>query len=353
MKRKLIISVLTVCLTISLTPGPLEKTIPTAYATSKAEEGKQKLKDIKSKQSESKAEIAKVQKLIDEKQKGIHEIEARAGALNDQIAKLNKNIEANKKVLEQSRQSLGNKLKRIYLQGSNSYMAQLFAADSFSDFLKRYEVLRLIVESDYQVFNEYMTVQKNLEKQQAELNEKQKSLAAEMEKANEAVKQYEAELDKHKSELEEYEKQENAVLKQYAGYFNSGSGQLGWPTTPGMVYWNYMQFRGNHYHKGDDFPRPKGTPIFAAESGTVLRVSTSDPDGYGVYIDIQHPNGLQTRYAHMFLSTVTVHAGQHVSRGQKIAEVGNNGRFIGATGYHLHFEVWKNGHTVNPKPYLQ
>jgi murein DD-endopeptidase MepM/ murein hydrolase activator NlpD len=353
MKRKLILPMLAVCMAMGLTLGPLEKTIPTASALSKADEGKQKLKDIKSKKNASKAEIAKVEKLIEEKQKGIHAIEAKANALNEQVDKLNQSIAANKKVLDQSRQALGNKLKRIYMQGENGYMAQLFAADSFSDFLKRYEVLRLIVESDYQVFNEYLTAQQNLEKQQKELKDKQKSLTDEMNKANQAVKQYEAELNQHKAELDQYEQQENSILKKYAGYFNSGGGELGWPTTPGMVYWNYMQWRGNHFHKGDDFPRPAGTPIFAADDGVVLTVSTSDPEGYGVFIDIQHPNGLKTRYAHMFLSTVTVHAGEHVSRGQKIAEVGNNGRFIGATGYHLHFEVWRGGHTVNPKPYLQ
>jgi murein DD-endopeptidase MepM/ murein hydrolase activator NlpD len=353
MKRKLVLSMLAICLTIGLTLGPLEKTIPTANALSKADEGKQKLKEIKSKQSASKAEIAKVQKLIDEKQKSIHEIEAKANALNDQVNQLNKSIAANKKVLDQSRQALGNKLKRIYMQGDNGYMAQLLAADSFSDFLKRYEVLRLIVESDYQVFNEYLTAQQNLEKQQNELKEKQKSLTDEMNQENQMIKQYEAELDKHKSELQQYEQQENSIWKQYAGYFSSGGGQLGWPTTPGFVYWNYMQWRGNHYHKGVDFPRPAGTPIYAADDGVVLRVSTSDPEGYGVFIDIQHPNGLMTRYAHMFLSTVTVHAGEHVSRGEKIAEVGNNGHSTGATGYHLHFEVWRGGHTVNPKSYLQ
>lgn len=353
MKSKLVMSVLAVCLAFGLSFGPVDKTIPTANASSNADEGKQKLKDIKSKQTASKAEIDKVEKMIEDKKKAINEIEAKAGALNDQIAKLNKSIESNKKVLEQSRQALGDKLNRIYLQGDNGYMAQLLAAGSFSDFLKRYEVLRLIVESDYQVFNEYLTAQQNLQKQQAELQEKQKSLNAEMKKANEAVKQYEAELDKHKAELQEYEQQENEVLKKYAGYSDSGNGVLGWPTTRGFVYWNYMQNRGNHFHKGDDFPRPAGTPIYAADDGVVLRVSTSDPEGYGVFIDIQHSNGLMTRYAHMFLSTVTVHAGEHVTRGERIAAVGNNGDSVGATGNHLHFEVWKNGHTVNPKSYLE
>lgn len=84
-----------------------------------------------------------------------------------------------------------------------------------------------------------------------------------------------------------------------------------------------------------DFGAPKGTPILAAASGTVILAKTSGYNGgYGLYVVIQHDNGTQTLYAHM--SKVLASVGDTVSQGEKIGLVGSTGR---STGNHLHFEV--------------
>lgn len=98
-------------------------------------------------------------------------------------------------------------------------------------------------------------------------------------------------------------------------------------------------------HDGLDFADERGAPILAAESGVVLSVSGHSQ--YGNFLDIDHGNGLVTRYGHA--SRVLVKKGDIVKRGQKIAEVGSTGR---STGPHLHFEVIKNGVAQNPMPYL-
>jgi len=98
-------------------------------------------------------------------------------------------------------------------------------------------------------------------------------------------------------------------------------------------------------HEGFDFADELGAPILAAESGVVLTV-TSQPQ-YGNAVEIDHGNGLSTRYAH--ISRVLVKPGDVVKRGQEIAEIGNTGR---STGPHLHFEVLKNGAQQNPIGYL-
>lgn len=103
--------------------------------------------------------------------------------------------------------------------------------------------------------------------------------------------------------------------------------------------------RGGGRHTGVDLRNPKGTPIKAADDGVVKFAAYSG--SLGNVIKISHGNGLETWYAHC--NTMSVSAGQKVSKGEVIAAVGMTGR---ATGYHLHFEVRKNGVPQNPMNYL-
>jgi len=98
-------------------------------------------------------------------------------------------------------------------------------------------------------------------------------------------------------------------------------------------------------HLGIDIAAPYGTTIVAPAAGTVIRVGSAS--GYGNVIEIDHRNGIQTKYGH--LSRFLVHVGQSVVRGQPIAEVGNSGL---ATGPHLHYEVHVNGTIVDPLTYV-
>ncbi len=91
----------------------------------------------------------------------------------------------------------------------------------------------------------------------------------------------------------------------------------------------------------------KGKVIVAAASGTVTKATYHSSWGY--YVMIDHGNGLQTLYAHCLKGSLMVRPGQRVSAGQAIARVGSTGN---SSGYHLHFEVWRNGARVNPLPYL-
>jgi murein DD-endopeptidase MepM/ murein hydrolase activator NlpD len=99
-------------------------------------------------------------------------------------------------------------------------------------------------------------------------------------------------------------------------------------------------------HEGIDFPAESGTPIVAAASGKVV-VSEWHP-AYGKMLEIDHGNGLVSRYAHT--SSVVVKEGDLVVRGQRVATVGSTGR---STGPHLHFEVRLNGVPQNPARFLQ
>lgn len=99
-------------------------------------------------------------------------------------------------------------------------------------------------------------------------------------------------------------------------------------------------------HEGVDFAADVGTPIRAAAAGIVI--SAEAHPAYGNLVEIDHGNGLTTRYAHC--SKLLVEPGALVKRGQVIALVGNTGR---TTGPHLHFEVRVNGVAHNPNGFLQ
>lgn len=107
-------------------------------------------------------------------------------------------------------------------------------------------------------------------------------------------------------------------------------------------------FRGRAaMHGGIDLAGPMGTPIYATADGIVQRAGWNN-GGYGNLVEINHGQGIQTRYGHM--SRVVAEAGQRVHRGDLIGYMGSTGR---STGSHLHYEVRIDGRAVNPIPFMQ
>lgn len=94
-------------------------------------------------------------------------------------------------------------------------------------------------------------------------------------------------------------------------------------------------------HTGVDIAAPQGTPIAAAAAGKV--VFAGRRGGYGNLVEIEHPDGQRTRYAHT--ARILVKVGDEVKPGQTIATVGSTGR---STGPHLHFEVNRDGTRIDP-----
>ena len=101
----------------------------------------------------------------------------------------------------------------------------------------------------------------------------------------------------------------------------------------------------NTFHTGVDLIAPPGSPVAAAAGGMVSTVAFVAE--YGNIVEVDHDNGLTSRYAH--LSKSLVKAGDVVLKGQAIAHVGATGR---TTGPHLHFEVREKGIPLNPNKFL-
>ena len=135
----------------------------------------------------------------------------------------------------------------------------------------------------------------------------------------------------------------------------SSSGALGdsllWPATSHYITSQYgyridpVGGISGDFHLGLDIAGSVGDPVYAAQGGTVIRASWFS--SYGNCVDIQHPSGLITRYAH--LSAYHVSVGDTVSQGQIIADIGATGN---VTGPHLHFETIVNGQTVDPQSFF-
>lgn len=101
-------------------------------------------------------------------------------------------------------------------------------------------------------------------------------------------------------------------------------------------------------HSGLDWAAPLNSLVLAAADGRVRRIALQ-PQGYGLYLTLEHAHGAVTLYAH--LERVLVELAQAVSAGQPIAQSGNSGN---SSGPHLHFEYRPDGkRAIDPTPYLQ
>ena len=123
-----------------------------------------------------------------------------------------------------------------------------------------------------------------------------------------------------------------------------GTGSFLWPVPgySGISRWASLPYG----HRGVDITAPYGTPIYAADAGTVIAAQWHNHPtmSWGYYVEIDHGNGYKTLYAHM--SSFVVQAGQTVEKGQLIGYVGATGA---ATGPHCHFEMYYNNTLISAR----
>jgi murein DD-endopeptidase MepM/ murein hydrolase activator NlpD len=154
--------------------------------------------------------------------------------------------------------------------------------------------------------------------------------------------------------LENEAHRQEASLRELSEYFEDQKSMLastpsiwptqGWVTSDfGVRLDPYSADRS--MHQGLDISTPHGQPVQTPSDGTVVFNGTEG--GYGKVLVIDHGYGVKTRYGH--LSETFVRLGERVSRGQKVAAVGNTGR---STGPHLHYEVRVNGIPENPRKFI-
>jgi murein DD-endopeptidase MepM/ murein hydrolase activator NlpD len=280
---------------------------------------------------------------------------------------------------------LKRRLVDIYEYGNLNYFDALIAARSFSEFVERWEDLRLLIAANQRAVRARKAAEERVAAVEAALEATRLELQQQQQEQDEARSQLGSLADERRnlvalagirrrsvaSEVAEMEdlsaaqeaslealiqerERELAAQQQAAGIAggsegSGGSGMFSWPVTGTITSpfgWRPNPFGGApEFHQGLDIAAPTGTTVTAAAGGTVIMAQWYG--GYGNYILIDHGGGYSTGYGH--LSAIYVATGQTVQRGQAIGAVGSTGQ---STGPHLHFEVRIAGKPVDPAPRL-
>ncbi|MGI6745289.1 MAG: murein hydrolase activator EnvC family protein [Acutalibacteraceae bacterium] len=349
--------------------------------------------------------IARVQSEIDEVDADIRNLENQIKKLEDDIKRFDNEIIKKQQEIAQTYTRLGRRIRALYLAGPTSDLELILSSGTFEyeTFLAQVELLNRISEHDNNLVLSIkqgiedikkmqedikQTIKKRdadvkiLEQKKAELNEKKtkqvkarQAVQAEEEKVqadmneilgyvgklNSASAQYKRINESAARTIQEYERRIVELLKKDS---STGSGTVSsgmiWPVQYKNTYisssFKMRTLNGvTRQHNGIDICVSGGTygkTISASAAGKVIAAYKSGYNwGYGLYVVIDHGNGVQTYYCHC--SSVRVSVGQNVSKGQAIASIGDTGYSFGA---HLHFGVLVNDGSrviwVNPLRYV-
>ena len=353
------------------------------------------INDVAQKKAEIRATEEKIKKLQAQIKKYEAKMKAQEDLMKDRMATMQKN------------------------GGSSVNWAEfIFGSKDFGDLITRMITAGTIQENDQQIFEEYEATKEKLAKAQAdlkaerdslvkqkeELEKRQKELDQKMKERAAKIKKLEAEKVKFESKLMSLQEMEDtlkaqeqaiqaeieaqrraeeearraaaaaaAAKKQQGSSSNSGSSATTAPVASAPASGGMFQrpasgrltqgwgpasgANGYSFHNALDIAGPVGTPIYAAQTGTVLRAGWGG--AYGNQVMIAHViNGQVWTTVYARMSSVSVSAGQRVSQGQNLGGMGSTGN---STGSHLHFEIHRGGYsyssssagsTVNPASFF-
>lgn len=312
-------------------------------------------------------DIESAQAELDALNEQVYQTMAQIEETEAQIAQKEADIKATLASISSQESSLGQRLRAMYKNGSVGFLDVILNSKDLSDFLSNVSMVQEIYKSDQATLDELeaqhdklVEEQKQLEETKAELEQTKAVLDEQQAEAQQKTDALQAQKDELQAYIDQLEADSEALRSQiwaaqsgYSGPEYYSGGTLGWPCAGGVITSYYGSrihpITGYEtFHTGIDIGLDYGTPIYAAESGTVVLASWYG--GYGYAVVIQHGSTLSTLYGHN--STLLVTPGQTVTRGQTIALAGSTGN---STGPHCHFEVWNGSNewaTLNPLDYL-
>ncbi len=307
-------------------------------------------------------------------------VNAKIDAADKLIAELDKEIEKTEQEIveceaniKQTSEKLVERLRANHEAGNSDYFSILIGAEDIGDFLSRMERVNALVRYDKSLKKQYETQKIELEDKKADLLESKelqeltkKSLEADKAESERLASQAENYISSLKSEENKYRKEYEkakaaeaaldaeleALLKSLAAQNSNpqpATGEYQWPLPWGKGYischFGGKDPNGAPHYAVDVAQIGYGCPIYASNSGTVVKAEYHY--SYGYYVLIDHGGGKSTLYAHC--SSLAVSAGQTVTKGQTISYAGSTGF---STGVHLHFEFRVNGVKQNALNYM-
>jgi len=332
------------------------------------------LYSIRNNESDAFSEIYKYDEIIKYNTEMKKLAEGQLDTITIQIETIKNDIKNAEKDITVQEAAFLERMRAAYMGEEVDHIKLLFEAEKLSDVLTKLDYINAVLKYDKEIISDLQNNKASLEENKLKLEEaeeKQLLRIKELEatiKDNQALseakysyiqklKQDESKWNEVYAYISAEEKKIDAELAAYLAELQKKNqmqyvgGQLGWPLEMGVYYYVSSEFGprtlyGQYdYHYGIDLACANGTNIYAANAGTVLKVDLHW--SYGVSVLIDHGGGIATLYAHM--SERLVNPGDKVAAGQLIGYVGLTGN---TTGYHLHFEVRKDGQVVQPKDYI-
>jgi murein DD-endopeptidase MepM/ murein hydrolase activator NlpD len=328
-----------------------------------------RIKGLKGEISSTQQRLGAAQEELDARRDELLEVRDDLEVARDKLARARTRLKV-------SRAALADRLVELYKADRPDALTVVLEADGFSDLLDRTEFLERISDQDRAIVTRVKKLKALFERQEdtlAKLEQQKEEIAVavlrrrdEIAASRDRLASVQGDLrstrnsrsqtlaqvrdsrSKLEGDLQELEAAQARVTGQLqgslpAGPIKHGTGQLIWPVN-GPVVSPFGQ-RWGRLHAGIDIAVPAGTPIRAADGGTVVLLGSVS--GYGNYTCIQHTGSLSTCYAHQ--SGYATSQGASVRQGQVIGYVGCTGHCFGD---HLHFETRVNGAPVDPFGYL-
>lgn len=374
-------------------------------------QNKEKISELESKKEKNEAYLETLETQIDAVQEKANAIEAQIDDIDDEIAAFDKQLKKldteitetkaeiteNKKEIENAKGEISTLMRSSYINGKQTVLEIFMGSHDLASLLTHLEMMKRTSENEKRIIDSFNAKIQKLKASKAKLTEKQAEVEETKQKSvdkktelktkqdeytatasqlssdkakvqslldeiDESSALYQSYIKKLTAEKEAADAEIDEIIRQRAA--TNPSTAPAQENIQSNATWAYpiasssyissgfgnrsASISGWGFHGGIDITGSgfMGTPIYATRAGTVIAANYGTT-GYGNYVVIDHGDGFTSLYGHC--STLTVSAGQSVSKGQHIANAGSSGN---STGAHLHFEIRYNGEKQNPLNYV-
>lgn len=292
-------------------------------------------------------------------------------AATQELTKVNGELETAKQQVAEHKDQLSRRLRAINEEGRVNYLSVLLGSATFSDLISRFDMLKLVVQKDAQLFADVRKAKDAVEQKQREAaNRKQRmqdlkvqeeqrrnTIVAKRDERQQVSRSLESTKRSLQARYAEFDQAEAAVMDQVVEIqrrMNRKAGRFTpiFPVPKPVIVTDPFGPRLHPIlnvwrpHNGTDFNAHMGAPVYAIEDGTVIVAGWNE--AYGNLIVIDHGGGISSWYGHS--SQLLVKVGDNVRQGQRISDAGSTGW---STGPHVHLEIRVDGKPQNPMNYLQ